>query len=208
MKTATSHLLPGRRARIAAASVLVHLLLIVAIVHRSRVWVAPVRLPGTVRGTRMVLTYLPGPAPSASSVSARVKPLPRLVPPRPAMRPALTIAQTAPVASPSLQASQQTPGSGVDALGEGDISIALMQFFPDPNPDLTRLPHGSRGDVVLEAIIDANGRIAQLTVKQGVGYGVDQSVIATVEQWTFHPAMRDGKPIPSRQELHFHYERG
>jgi protein TonB len=124
------------------------------------------------------------------------------------MHPAPSIAQAALVTAPSSQSSQQTPGSGVDALGEGDISIALMQFFPDPKPDLTRLPHGSRGDVVLEAVIDADGRIAQLTVKQGVGYGVDESVIATVEQWTFHPAMRDGKPIASQQELHFHYERG
>ncbi len=201
-------MLPGRSARIAAASLLVHLLLLVALVHRSRVWVAPVRLPGTSHGTRMVLTYLPGPAPSTAAMVARVKPQRTLVPPRPPMHPAPSIAQAALVTAPSSQSWQQTPGSGVDALGEGDISIALMQFFPDPKPDLTRLPHGSRGDVVLEAVIDADGRIAQLTVKQGVGYGVDESVIATVEQWTFHPAMRDGKPIASQQELHFHYERG
>jgi protein TonB len=124
------------------------------------------------------------------------------------MRPAPAMAQAAPVSAPLPQIPQQTPGSGVDALGEGDISIALMQFFPDPKPDLTRLPHGSRGDVVLEAVINVDGRIAQLTVKQGVGYGVDESVIATVEQWTFHPAMRDGKPVASQQEFHFHYERG
>ena len=91
---------------------------------------------------------------------------------------------------------------------DGDISIALMQFFPDPHPDLSRLPPGSRGDVILEAVIDATGRITQLTVKQGLGHGVDETVVATVQQWTFHPAMRDGKPISSQQEFHFHYERG
>ena len=97
-------------------------------------------------------------------------------------------------------------GTGIDAQGDGDMSIALMQFFPDPQPDLSRLPHGSRGDVVLEAVIDAGGHIAQLVVKQGLGYGVDETVVATVEHWTFQPAMRDGKagrepagvPLPLR----------
>jgi protein TonB len=33
-------------------------------------------------------------------------------------------------------------------------------------------------------------------------------VIATIRQWTFNPANRDGHPIASEQELHFHYEKG
>jgi protein TonB len=94
----------------------------------------------------------------------------------------------------------------VDALGDGDISIALMQYFPDPRPDLSRLPHGSRGDVILEATIDATGKISQLTVKQGLGYGVDEAVVATVQQWTFRPAERGGKAVASEQEFHFHFE--
>lgn len=196
--------LPGRSTRVAAASLLVHLLFLAVLVHRSRVWVAPVHLPGTARGTRMVLTYLPGGAPSASVSVAKLS-LPRRLP-RPKPAPAPAVAR--PLLAAAADTLHQTSGSGVDALGEGEVSIALMQFFPDPKPDLSRLPHGSRGDVVLEAVIDADGRIAQLTMKQGVGYGVDESVIATVEHWTFHPAMRDGKPVASQQEFHFHYERG
>ncbi len=42
----------------------------------------------------------------------------------------------------------------------------------------------------------------------GLGYGVDETVIATVEQWVFHPALASGRPVASEQELHFHYEKG
>jgi protein TonB len=37
---------------------------------------------------------------------------------------------------------------------------------------------------------------------------VDESVLATVQTWTFKPATKDGKPVASEQQLLFHYERG
>jgi protein TonB len=180
----------------------VHIVLLALLAHRSRVWVAPVRMPGTAHGMQEVLTYLPGTAPSAPGLVARVAAAHKVALPRHAPAP------VKPADAPAVGIVHENPGSGLDALGDGDVSIALMQFFPDPRPDLSRLPQGSRGDVVLEAVIDADGRVAQLTVKQGLGYGVDESVIATVEQWIFHPAMRNGKPVASLQEFHFHYERG
>ncbi len=193
----------ARGVRIVTVSLSLHLVLIAVLAHRSRVWIAPVRLPGTAHGTRMVLTYLPGSRAFAAAGVASA----RRGPARP-LRAARVAAPSPAVPASPAETLQQNPGSGADALGEGDVSIALMQFFPDPQPDLTRLPHGSRGDVVLEAVISAEGRIAQLTVKQGLGYGVDESVVATVAQWTFLPALRDGKPVASQQEFHFHYERG
>jgi hypothetical protein len=33
----------------------------------------------------------------------------------------------------------------------------------------------------------------------------DHDVIQTVRLWTFTPATKDGLPISSRQELHFHF---
>lgn len=98
-----------------------------------------------------------------------------------------------------------TPGN--DALGTGDINIALLSVFPTPKPDLSQLPRGAKGDVVLDVVIDENGKIAKLTMERGVGHGVDESVIATVRNWEFHPATRNGKPVASEQELLFHFER-
>jgi protein TonB len=44
-------------------------------------------------------------------------------------------------------------------------------------------------------------------VVHSLGPAIDNAVIATVNQWLYTPAMKDGVPVPSVEELHFHYER-
>jgi periplasmic protein TonB len=97
--------------------------------------------------------------------------------------------------------------TGADSLGSGNINIALVSFFPSPRPDLSALPRGTKGDVILDVVIDTTGKIADIKMTSGLGHGIDETVIATVQQWTFHPATRDGQPIASEQELRFHYEK-
>jgi len=93
-------------------------------------------------------------------------------------------------------------------MGSGNINIALHSFFPTPKPNLSVLPRGTKGDVILDVVIDDTGKIVGITMTTGLGYGVDETVIGTVQRWTFHPATKDGRPVASEQELHFHYEAG
>ncbi|HTF62834.1 MAG TPA: energy transducer TonB, partial [Edaphobacter sp.] len=86
--------------------------------------------------------------------------------------------------------------------------IALLQHFPYPHPDLSALAHGTRGDVILDAVIDEHGKVRELTLLKGLDPSIDQAVIATVRQWLFTPATKDGVPVASEQEFRFHYERG
>ncbi len=54
------------------------------------------------------------------------------------------------------------------------------------------------GDVVLEAIVDIDGKPVQIRVLQlpAKGYGFEEAAIEAVEQWKFRPGMRNGKPVP------------
>ena len=62
--------------------------------------------------------------------------------------------------------------------------------------------------MVVDVVIDAQGRITQARLARGLGGSIDQQVLATVQgQWTFAPATRNGVAIASEQELLFHYER-
>lgn len=106
------------------------------------------------------------------------------------------------------RADAGTSNTTESGLGEGDIRIALLQHFPYPHPDLSALAHGTKGDVILDAVIDEHGKITQLTLLKGLEPSIDQEVIATVKQWLFTPATKDGVPVSSEQEFHFHYERG
>jgi periplasmic protein TonB len=104
----------------------------------------------------------------------------------------------------------QTPStgegiSGHSAWGKGEITIAYAKFFPYPAPDLSTMPPRTEGDVILTALIDEQGKIGDLTLLTGISPAIDHDVIQTVRLWTFTPATKDGLPVSSKQELHFHF---
>jgi protein TonB len=200
---------PSRTPRYATGSALLHLLLLAAFVHQRASWVAPLRLPGSEHGKNLLLTYSPGRAPiQATAPNPTTKPkeaksaTPLPTPPTPKPSPS--------AASPNSESpasAQPDSAAGADALGSGNVNIALVNYFPTPKPDLSALPRGTKGDVILDIVIDTTGKIADIKMTSGLGHGIDEAVIATVQQWTFHPATKDGQPVASEQELHFHYEK-
>ncbi len=52
------------------------------------------------------------------------------------------------------------------------------------------------GTVVLEILIDAEGRVARARVVASIPL-LDRAAVAAVEQWVFVPAMKDGHPVPT-----------
>ncbi|NYF92157.1 TonB family protein [Tunturiibacter empetritectus] len=200
---------PRRPPTYAIASSLLHLLLVAAFFHQSASWVAPIRLPGSPHGTNLLLTYSPGKAPLQTSAT-NPKTQPRQaqsatpLPTPPTQKPKET---TASPNTSSPASAQPDSAAGADSLGSGNINIALVSYFPTPKPDLSVLPRGTKGDVILDIVIDTTGKIADIKMTSGLGHGIDENVIATVQQWTFHPATKDGQPVASEQELHFHYEK-
>ena len=192
-----------------AASAIAHALLLAAILYHGPARIAPVTLPGTDHGHNLLLTYLPG-ATSAQTTVANPKSKPQptehdiahTIPPQ---------QKTNAVVAPkqySTETAKTTSTAGNDALGSGNIDIAQVSYFPRPQPSLAALPRGTKGDVILDVVIDETGKISDLKLTSGLGHGIDEVVIATVQQWTFHPATQNGHPVASEQELHFHYEKG
>ncbi|HEX4478352.1 MAG TPA: energy transducer TonB, partial [Polyangiaceae bacterium] len=60
-------------------------------------------------------------------------------------------------------------------------------------------------DVVLTVTVDADGHVSKVDVFQTGGDDLDEAAIVAVRQWTFVPAMRDGKALPSRIRVPFHF---
>jgi protein TonB len=210
-----------RSAKSASLSVAAHALVAAVVVFSLRMHPVQVfSLPGTDLGTRVELSYLPGRAP-VPAVHPQVKVKPKAISPitpSPAVAaaaadtvhlpplPHLTVTEAAPSPNTSSPASV-TPdsSSGSDSYGSGSIQIALTTYSPSPVPDLSGLPHGVQGDVVVDVTIDPSGKVADLAVLHTLGYGIESSVIGTLKTWTFRPATKDGTPIASVQELHFHF---
>ena len=178
--------------RLMIGSAALHVIVLGLVLYVRPLHVEPTRYPGTALGTHLSLTYSPGGAPKAAPTpvkSAKVK---------------VKVSNATPIVASVDRSAPQ----GGDARGAGNVTVALATFFPNPKPDLTQLPHGTRGDVIVDVVIDEQGRIVRTAVAQSMGQGVDDTVLAAIQKWTFKPATKDGVSVPSEQELLFHYERG
>lgn len=195
---------PQRRWAFASATALHASVLALLLVHPHPPVLTAVDRPGDATGHYLTLNWNPGGKPTVSAVATRRDSPPTLAP-LPNLK---STALTAPTPAPATETARggtQT-GDSTDSLGNGEIVLALTTNHPPPKPDLSALPHGTHGDVVVDIVIDANGRIAKTTLVRGLGSPVDNTVLATVQQWMFTPATRNGQPITSEQELLFHYD--
>ena len=86
-----------------------------------------------------------------------------------------------------------------------EIIPALPQVFPDPAVSRADLPPGVQGDVVVEVTIDEQGNVVELKLIRGIGYGIEERVLATLKKWHFRPATKDGTTIASQHIVTFHY---
>ena len=85
-----------------------------------------------------------------------------------------------------------------------EIRPALPVTTADPFTYPWELPE-AEGNVVVEITIDERGEIVRKTVLQSMGTKLDEKVLAALENWHFHPATRNGIPIPSKQDAIFHF---
>jgi hypothetical protein len=83
-----------------------------------------------------------------------------------------------------------------------EIRPALPIATSDPVVWPWQLPD-SPGNEVIEITIDERGEIVHKTVLQSLGSDIDNKCLAALENWHFHPATRNGSPIPSKQDAIF-----
>ena len=86
-----------------------------------------------------------------------------------------------------------------------DIRPALPIQFPDPVIARSDVPSGVQGTVIVEVTIDHLGNVTATKILQRLGYGIDEKVEAAVRNWRFRPAIMDGRPIPSQQDVLYHF---
>jgi D-alanyl-D-alanine dipeptidase len=63
-----------------------------------------------------------------------------------------------------------------------------------------------QGTVLLSVVIGTDGMPHDITVKRGLGHGLDEKAVAAVKQWRFEPGKKDGKAVPTtiKIEINFH----
>jgi protein TonB len=61
-------------------------------------------------------------------------------------------------------------------------------------PEVARRAHQG-GKVILQTVIDESGRVINVTVVQGLGFGLQQAAVDAVSKWRFQPATMNGRAV-------------
>jgi outer membrane biosynthesis protein TonB len=88
------------------------------------------------------------------------------------------------------------------ALFGDEVRPALPIATSDPVVYPWQLPTAA-GNEVIEITIDERGEIVSKTVLVSLGPEIDTKCLAALDNWHFHPATRNGSPIPSKQDAIF-----
>jgi TonB family protein len=96
-------------------------------------------------------------------------------------------AATAPATDPTI--------SPLRRIGGGVTQPRLLSKVDPQFSEQARAAKFS-GVVLINLIVDINGLPQNVHVLRGVGMGLDESAVAAVKQYTFLPAMENGKPVP------------
>ena len=88
----------------------------------------------------------------------------------------------------------------------GTVTQPRLLSKVDPQFSEQASKTGFSGAVLINFIVDTNGLPRNVHVLRGVGMGLDENAVAAVKQYTFSPAMEDGKPVPVslNVEVNFH----
>jgi hypothetical protein len=176
-----------------ALSLIAHLLVLFFVFNAWWFGARRLRPAGTKQGTQVMAAYVAGKvAPAREQKRAVATPKRRPV--------SSVVLKTAPV-----EEAAAVTAPSADALGDDEVSIARVQGFPSERPDLSGV--GQTADLIVDVDVDDTGHVTQVHQRQGIAAQVDAIVMATGEQWVFHPALRGGKPVGSRREIHFHFDR-
>lgn len=124
------------------------------------------------------------------------------------------VAETDPEPVPEPETDE--PAAEAVTVDAPPASRVEASYDPDPRlsppPEYPRLAvrRGWEGIVLLEASIDAEGRLVDLIVVRSSGHEVlDRAAIEAVRGWApgaFRPAMEDGRPVPGVVPIQFRFE--
>ncbi len=202
-----------RRMRIAVAgSVVLHLALLSLALPR-----APLPLPEPPAEPRIFRLPdfrpkppqpAPPPTPAAPRAAARTVPVPTALvdPPAPVAPPRVELPAELPLDLPVWAPPPPPPVPAAPIrFGHG---MTRPVRIAGPDPAYTEPARRARvtGVVILEAVLDRDGRVTEIEVLKSLPLGLTRSAVDAVSRWRFEPATLDGQPVAVIYNLTVRFE--
>lgn len=97
------------------------------------------------------------------------------------------------------------PATGPSAPSPSSVTPPTVVTHVDAVYPPSALAERKHGDVVLALTVDVDGHVSKIDVLESGGSDLDEAAIVAARQWTFVPALRDGRPVASRIRVPFHF---
>jgi len=102
-------------------------------------------------------------------------------------------------------ASQGSGGVPASGIGQGAVLAdrnAIAHKMPPPSYPKIAFEQSIVGKVVVRVDVDAEGKATNVRVLEATPAGVfDEATVAAAKQWTFEPAIRNGKAVASALKI-------
>ncbi len=79
------------------------------------------------------------------------------------------------------------------------MPVIVKEVKPDYPADAKR--EKRQGSVMLAVMVNADGSVGDVRVKQPLSPKLDASAVKAMKQWRFKPATRNGKPVPVETDV-------
>jgi len=86
-------------------------------------------------------------------------------------------------------------GGGAFHVG-GGVSQPAVLYKVDPEYSEEARKAKYSGTVLLQLVVDVDGKAKNIKVVKGVGLGLDEKAIEAVQKWKFSPGKKNGQPVP------------
>jgi len=87
-------------------------------------------------------------------------------------------------------------------------TVLPAEILSKPTPVYTQEARNLKieGEVLLEVVLEASGKLRVLRVVHGLGHGLDDNAVKAAEQIHFKPAVKDGQPTDSTVVVHIIFQ--
>src|ERR1035438_799571 len=178
----------------------------------------PVLLPDPVTPVDDEPLIAPSPDDQPGGDPSRAHSAPPIIP-EPPVQPREIITIEVPIQQPSsLPPDKQTtitlPSGTPDGNGPAILDIASLDNVPrariqrPPKYPYGAIQNGQSGEVVVEFIVDFNGRVLNAHVVSSSNFIFEEPTLQAVGQWRFEPGRRYGKPVRFRMMVPVEFHLG
>jgi TonB family protein len=93
-------------------------------------------------------------------------------------------------------------------VAEAPAKVLPAEILSKPTPVYTQEARNLRieGEVLLEVVLEASGKLRVVRVVRGLGHGLDDNAVKAAEQIHFKPAVKDGQPTDSTVVVHIIFQ--